>query len=455
MIIDYTITGNQLVDGLILSQLLNIVVNNINYLIQLIYICITYIYNTIIGRLMISLYINEDTPLLVQYLDKYIENININNNIYGNNLIMIDQDNKQKDWFNRLLYIPITKTTSKDSDTLPSMTTKKIIIFNGKRIWLIKNMSIIKNLRYTTYSLMALNFRIDKNFFSDFFKEIESKYKSLNEVKNESVILQYRVYRTDRKKWWWMQTSGRTFDSVYVKDSIRIDLINDIEKFRNNKYFYDSHNIPYQRGYLFYGPPGTGKTSIVKVIGTKYKMQVYSIKLSDDYITDSTLESIILDNDATSGIYLFEDIDVLFNNDGAYHKKSKESKDESKDDKDEKEMKGSLTYTGFINILSGINNLFNNCFIVMTTNNIDRLPASLIRPGRIDKIYHIDYADANQLLLLTKSFYSNQSEGDYHLVVKMIMETYKDLTVALVQNFYINHIEFEDMIKSIDKLLER
>lgn len=454
MITDYSITGNQLVDGLILSQLLNIIVNNINYLIQFIYMSIQYIYNIIVGRIMISLYINEDNPLLIQYLDKYIENIIDNNNIYGNNLIMIDQDNKQKDWFERLLYIPITKTASKDSDTLPSISTKKIIIFNGKRIWLFKNMMIIKSMRYTTYTLMALNFWIDKKFFENFFKEIEIKYKSLSSIKLKTHSLQYSVFRTDRKKWWWLQTAGRTFDSVFINKTIQNDLINDIEKFRNNRYFYDSHNIPYQRGYLFYGPPGTGKTSIVKVIGTKYNMQVYSIKLSDDYITDSTLESIILDNDASSGIYLFEDIDVLFGKDDVYHKKNKLEKADKSDEK-ETEMKGSLTYSGFINLLSGINNLFNNCFIVMTTNNIDKLPASLIRPGRIDKIYHIDYADVNQLEALTRSFYPEQSEGDYHLVVKMIMETYKDLTIALVQNFYINHMNFEDMIKNIDKMLEK
>ena len=55
----------------------------------------------------------------------------------------------------------------------------------------------------------------------------------------------------------------------------------------------------------------------------------------------------------------------------------------------------------FLNLMDGTKAL-NNVIWIFTTNHIEKIEPSLIRPGRIDKKFHIDYANNetfNQFLL--------------------------------------------------------
>ena len=443
--VDFAITGNQFVDAIILSQIIATITGYIGHIVNMILACIRSVYSFIIGRIMITLYVKEHIDYMSDYLDKLCKETE-KDELYGNNVLQIDNSKLSSNWFEKILYTPLEISYDKFSI---NCVLRKRIVFNGRYIWIIKTENRDKDQIFRMYNLMVLNWNINKSFFKNFFIHLENKYKLPAETKDVSI--RYRIYRTDHRCWLTYYRAGRTFDSVYLKPHIKQEIMADYAMFKNSKKFYNEHSIPYQRGWLLHGYPGTGKSSIIKALATEESMTILSIKLSDKYITDSTLEQILLD--ATPGIFIFEDIDVIFKKDNVIIDK-KPSKDDGDNSDDDKQKGGALTYSGFINILSGINDVFNGSIIVMTTNNYDRIPASLIRPGRIDKIWHIGYADVDQIEQLLRAFQPELSEGDYKLIPKMIIDKDAQLTIAVLQNYFIKYRTIDEIVKNLNNIRE-
>jgi len=56
----------------------------------------------------------------------------------------------------------------------------------------------------------------------------------------------------------------------------------------------------------------------------------------------------------------------------------------------------SVTFSGFINALDGVSSAEGKVIIV-TTNHETKLDEALLRPGRIDKQYKIDFVDKEEI----------------------------------------------------------
>lgn len=86
----------------------------------------------------------------------------------------------------------------------------------------------------------------------------------------------------------------------------------------------------------------------------------------------------------------------------------------------------------------------------MTTNNIDKLPESLIRPGRIDRKWYIGYACKDQIHNILTVFYGDLKYEISDFTNK-IMNKYKDITIAQLQNYLIGCQTIDDAINNFDK----
>ncbi len=185
----------------------------------------------------------------------------------------------------------------------------------------------------------------------------------------------------------------RSFESVYLNQELKTNLLEDLDRFlsKETQEWYQFHDIPSKRSYLFYGPPGTGKTSTVKAIASKYGMPVYIMKLNLQEM-DDTVAINLVEQLPPFSILLIEDIDAIFDQFGQ-----------------KSDFKQNLTFSGLMNILDGIT-AFQGQLIIMTTNHKEKVNRAALRTGRIDYELEFGYMDEQQCVLMLSSFYPDVPE---------------------------------------------
>lgn len=179
----------------------------------------------------------------------------------------------------------------------------------------------------------------------------------------------------------------RELDSIYLPENQMKKIIGSFENFFSSKDKYRKLGIPWRTGFLLYGPPGTGKSSLVQALSYKFRVPIYYVNLNS--IMGAKQLMSLLACIHTEAIVLMEDIDGI---------------NASQKDDDKKENFGIKT-SELLNILDGLV-ATENRIIIMTTNHIDKLDPALIRAGRIDQKFHLDYAEDTEI----KRFYTRASE---------------------------------------------
>lgn len=124
-------------------------------------------------------------------------------------------------------------------------------------------------------------------------------------------------------------------------------------------------------GLLLYGAPGNGKTSFIKYICHKFNLSLYVPAVSD--MNNNSFENLfaMVTQRETPCVVLFEDFDNIF-----YGRDSQGTK---------------VTFDTVLNCIDGPYFDISNVIIVFTANDISKIDSALKnRPGRIDRIVHID-----------------------------------------------------------------
>ncbi|GAA5805335.1 hypothetical protein HPULCUR_010851 [Helicostylum pulchrum] len=248
---------------------------------------------------------------------------------------------------------------------------------------------------------------------------------------NTTTVTKY-VYRANGCCWnYERELPERSLESVHLRDGQKEKLITDMETFRSRAEWYRKRGIPHRRGYLLYGPPGTGKSSIIQAIANTLGLHVAFSSLSG-IGGNETLSSLMSDLPYNS-IMVIEDIDHLF---------------ESVTDKT-KATSSSLTMSGLLNVLDGLQSQ-EGSMIFMTCNNIDKIQPALLRPGRIDLKFKLDYAAPEQIRDTFWRFMNLDDETSLPLgpderakVEKIALEFEKRIpeyhvTTAEIQGYFIN-----------------
>ena len=133
-----------------------------------------------------------------------------------------------------------------------------------------------------------------------------------------------------------------------------------------------------------------------------------------------------------NAMIIIEDVDVLFQN--------RKNRFESR-----------ITFSGFLNALNGIASQ-DGRMIFMTTNYRDNLDPALLRPGRADRHFKLDYSSKNQLEKYFLNFYN---EGSEYLKDFLDKVPENRISIAELQGFFLNYKnDPKEAVKNINILID-
>eukprot|EP00922_Rhytidocystis_sp_ex-Travisia-forbesii_P050620 GHVS01075213.1.p1 GENE.GHVS01075213.1~~GHVS01075213.1.p1 ORF type:complete len:452 (+),score=112.71 GHVS01075213.1:96-1451(+) len=193
---------------------------------------------------------------------------------------------------------------------------------------------------------------------------------------------------------------SRPFDSVILAEGVAETVRADVKEFLASRRWYFDRGIPYRRGYLLHGPPGCGKTSYVMALAGELKYNICIMNVGDPVMTDDRLHYLLATVPPRT-LMLLEDIDGAINSEEAGANKAKAG--------DNPYGLRRVTFSGLLNALDGVV-ATEERLVFMTTNHIQRLPESLIRPGRIDLKIRVSYATELQLKRMFGRFFPERQE---------------------------------------------
>lgn len=208
---------------------------------------------------------------------------------------------------------------------------------------------------------------------------------------------------------------SRPISTVFLPSGMKEEILEDSRNFFNNSEWYSKLGIPHRRGYLLHGEPGTGKTSIIRGIAGELGLGIVVISLNKKDLDDAGLMSLFSMVPRNSCVIL-EDIDCLF---------EKRDGNESR-----------VTLSGLLNAIDGVASS-EGYLLFMTTNHPELLDPALTRPGRIDRRFHIGYAEAGQAARYFEHFYGSEY---FELALKFGDEVgNRKVTMAEIQNILLLH----------------
>lgn len=241
-----------------------------------------------------------------------------------------------------------------------------------------------------------------------------------------------KIYVNSNWEWSKIQCQNpRKLKTVILKNNLQYEIKKDIKEFFKKEEWYRDMGIPYRRGYLLHGCPGTGKTSLVKALAGEFEIPIYILNISKDTTENQFLS--LISNVPEKSIIVIEDIDCLFNS------KRKMNKGYG------------INFKTLLNAIDGIVSPYGT-LLFLTTNHKLKLDSALIRPGRIDREYHIGKVNKKQAIDLFKLFYPS-SNGCAEKFGRNI-ESNK-YTPADLQKYFINRPDINIAIKEINKIKEK
>lgn len=221
----------------------------------------------------------------------------------------------------------------------------------------------------------------------------------------------------------------RPISTVVLKKGQIESVIEELNSFIESEDKYNILGIPYHHGILLSGPPGTGKSSTAKVVASHLGLDTYYIALSS--VRDNETFHELISEIKPRSVLLLEDIDTV---------QAAKSRD--------KKGKDGVTMDALLNVLDGVLSP-HGVITIATTNHVENLDEAVIRPGRIDTVYAVDYLDNEQLERICKQF------------IKMENVIFPDITGLKISPADIvgeikKHInDHETAYKAIDKFIAK
>jgi len=296
--------------------------------------------------------------------------------------------------------------------------------YKGRLMWLyIEKIVPGGEEKKTKQSLKITMLSRDRKLLTDLVEEARNLYKK--HKKDKTVIY---VPSTDCFDWEELaRKPKRPLESLVLKDKMLDEIVTDLKSFVDSASFYYSRGIPYRRGIMLQGPPGTGKSSTVMTIAGELGMDIYILNVSSTQLNDEKLGR-LLHKAPHKSIVLVEDVD------SCYSAVSK-NRDERND------IEQHVSVSGLLNSIDGLG-AQEGRIMFFTTNHPEKLNTALIRPGRVDRKFHIGYAEKDQIEKLFANFYKDESgKEDVKLLAEQFANkvTQDNISPAQLQGFFMKY----------------
>lgn len=170
----------------------------------------------------------------------------------------------------------------------------------------------------------------------------------------------------------------RSLDTLYLPDTTKKGLIQELQEFANDYGDYVEHGLPYKRVILLSGKPGTGKTSSVWVAASHFQKDV-ALLTATPHMTNEHLALLLRSIPSSAAYLLIEEVDCLF--EGRVATKAA----------------GGITFSQLLTMLDGLNTP-HGIVIFLTTNDRNKLTDEAFgRACRIDSEYTFDYMEKPEI----------------------------------------------------------
>lgn len=232
--------------------------------------------------------------------------------------------------------------------------------FSIVHIIVISNMNGSGNFTNIVYKTTAVFYGLhQQKYISDWNKQLEIMYPNSNLIRVRTALKAQGIAFSFCPK--------KSFNDIFTTFNSKI--IDLVDKFVQNASLYREHGIHYKMGILLYGPPGSGKSTIARAIATYLDWSIYVINSKSNINPESI---------SNEKVVIIEDIDCFVGD-----------REVISDDKKNTSM------DILLNFLDGTSSP-NQCIIIATTNYIDRVDKAILRPGRFDFKFKVDYIDKEQ-----------------------------------------------------------
>jgi len=282
-----------------------------------------------------------------------------------------------------------------------------------------------------THTLTIESDTMTTSKLSEYIDHIVNEYQKRKRERNMNT-LQYFLYKSsseeDNEPDYDIYTWKTTKQFKHIISDHTTFIQNRVNKFINNKEWYESCGKAYSLTFLLHGPPGCGKTSMIKAVANYTNRHIVEIPLPRVNSRRALMEifhhsrklngMIIKPSDC---IFVFEEFDKLgklVNNtstdDNKEQEQEQEKQKQNQNQHQHEQLVAAITKQNINNrtvsfqepqlqlgdILNVMDGLLehNGTISFYTANDISMLHNAIIRPGRIDVILKFDYATTKQCI---------------------------------------------------------
>lgn len=262
----------------------------------------------------------------------------------------------------------------------------------------------------------------DKQVLENFVYYVINKHHE--EETKSGIASEIMIYTGSTEKY--RLSTKKNFGNVFCVFTDQIKTT--VNEFFKSKDQYEKYGIPYKLSFLFYGLPGTGKSSIIYAMAHEYNRRLVFIRLLSIAGLQTRFASGNTFDFTMPTIIVFEEIDLLIQKSG---------------------NNGSSEYHIDNDILSSLlfmmdgYTYFHDTILIFTTNHIERLPANLIRAGRMDHHFKFDYALPQQIIDMFKCYFNTDVDVEFAEPVYIT-------TGDLINHYFLTNLK--TMQKCIDEL---
>lgn len=230
---------------------------------------------------------------------------------------------------------------------------------------------------------------------------------------------------------------SKPIETLYLRNDDQHNLINLLDRYKNNGMLYEKLGLPKKLGILLHGPPGTGKSTTIKAIATFLNKGIYYMDLKG---VKNNMELKMLfdyvDTHCENGVIVFEDIDAMTD--------IVLNRDQNENNLiDTLKQTETLTLSYLLNLLDGTLSREDTIFII-TTNHKDRLDPAIYRSGRCDTIIELLNANHDQIRKIFEAIMGQELDSNVLQKISEYQHSPAEFIFHVIKYVYhpdISHLE--------------